>query len=455
MIDQGLLKERFGISYLRPYQELIIDYILSRSSGRLLAVLPTGGGKSLCFMYPLAATGKKALLLYPLKSLMHDQKRRFDQAGIPSVVLEGGLERKERAERLRRASEPGVSVITNIEMLLYLSESSQSGFLRHVPVAVIDEAHTVTAWGESFRPVFLKLGSLVEEIEPAFLLAFTATADKETGEGIIRLIFGGEEPYIVHASSDRENLFYHSVHSLSKDKDLIKLLKPPQSRPALVFCRSRQLSERLGKDLSKTFEARFYHAGLPLDEKRLVEEWFMASRIGVLAATTAYGMGVDKKDIRTVIHYNLPEEASAFLQEAGRGGRDGKATDSWVLWHSDEESPLSSVFKGKGCLRGSLLSLMGEEREEERCLACSSCVEDGYVPEGLPEIARFLLRHPGIRRSKLPEALFGPMRGWELEELRKASSELEDYGFIRVLGQRCFPRRKICYNYSNIKGATK
>ena len=455
MIDLQLLKERFGLSYLRPYQELVIDYVLNREEGRLLAVLPTGGGKSLCFMYPLAATGKRALLLYPLKSLMHDQERRFSQAKIPSVVLEGGLEREERERRMKEAGKKGVSIITNPEMLQYLVDSSRARVLKDISMVVIDEAHTVVTWGETFRPAFLELPRLLEAVKPAMLLAFTATADREIGRGIKRIVFSGRQPYVVHASADRENLFYHSVHSLSKEQDLRKLLRPLSSRPALVFCRSRALAEKLAETLSNDFEIKHYHAGLSKEEKAEKEEWFLRSSEGVLAATTAYGMGVDKKDIRTVIHYSLPDSASSFLQEAGRGGRDGRETGSYVLWYGDEESPMGKVFRASGCLRHALLSLMNEERLEDSCLSCSSCVEDGYVPAGLEAIAHYLRFHPLIKQGRLPEALYGRLKGWTLDDLRRAEKELVSYGFVRVIIQRLLLKRKICYNFLKKKGATK
>ena len=243
-IDYSMLKERFGIGYLRPYQELMITYILrgaeGETKGRILGILPTGGGKSLCFMYPIALLRRRAVLIYPLLSLMNDQAKRFEEAGIPYEILRGGLDAEERARRLRRIKEDkDVSVITNIETLIAMDGRGELQILSHdTLMAVVDEAHTVPVWGESFRESYTRIGEILGKIRPRLTLAFTATADSAICRGIEKYVFSGEAPYTVHGSVDRENIFYHSVRSLSKLRDVISILTPPSSRPAIIFCRS-------------------------------------------------------------------------------------------------------------------------------------------------------------------------------------------------------------------------
>ena len=457
-IDTTIIKERFGISYLRPYQELIIRYILDAErgdgNGRLLAVLPTGGGKSLCFMYPIAQVRKRAMLIYPLLSLMNDQAGRFRKAGLRHVILRGGLDKAERERRLRMIrDDESTSVITNVETLLAMHGRGELAmFSGTTELAVIDEAHTAVTWGETFREAYTRLPELLDEIRPRMTLAFTATVDKEILEGIIRYIFSGERPYVVQASADRENIFYHSVRSLSKMEDIRAILSPPRSRPAIIFCRSRGLTERIASVLSESgFDAKHYHAGLDKAEKEEKERWFLSSRDGVLASTSAYGMGVDKKDIRTVIHHSLPEDAPSFMQESGRGGRDGQRMDSYILYYPSEHSGIEEVFRSGQCIRDSLLSMMGEERDERRCLSCSACVPDGYTAAGEREIMRFITYHPLIRRESAAASLtarhpfFRSRRlpHWHEAEARKAIGMLiserrirEAFGRLIAVRQR-------------------
>ncbi len=447
-MDIELLKRKFGISYLRPYQELMIRYIIDASNGasngRLLGILPTGGGKSLCFMYPIALLKKRTVLIYPLLSLMNDQAERFERAELPYVLLRGGLDNKERTKRIQRLRmEKDISLITNIETLLAMKEKGEIGILKKSDMVIIDEAHTVVTWGESFREAYIHIKEVLDEIEPKLTLAFTATMDRRIRAGIINYIFSGKVPYIVHASMDRENIFYHSIRSLSKINDVKKILEEDAARPAIIFCRSRDETLRIATELSPSFTITHYHAGLAKEEKIEKEKWFLSSPDGVLASTSAYGMGVDKKNIRTVIHLHLPEDASSFMQESGRGGRDGKRMDSYVLYYKDEKSEIESVFKDKGCIRSALLFMMGEEREEKGCLSCSHCIATDYKAAGEEEIISYLKTHPFItaegaaRALTVPFFLFSPrLRGWKEEEVRRALDTLIAEGRIKRIFSR-------------------
>ena len=251
----------------------MITYILrgaeGETKGRILGILPTGGGKSLCFMYPIALLRKRAVLIYPLLSLMNDQLKRFEEAGIPYEILRGGLDPEERARRLKRIKEDKeVSVITNTETLIAMDGRGELQILsRDTLMAVVDEAHTVPVWGESFRESYTRIGEILGKIRPRLTLAFTATADSAICRGIEKYVFSGEVPYMVHGSVDRENIFYHSVRSLSKLRDVISILTPPSSRPAIIFCRSRKLAEDTAAKLNQLFDIRHYHALIPKEEK--------------------------------------------------------------------------------------------------------------------------------------------------------------------------------------------
>ena len=446
-IDNQFLKERFGISYLRPYQELIISYIMESAEGKakgdVLGLLPTGSGKSLCFMYPIAKLGCRSVLIYPLLSLMNDQAKRFEKAGIPYEIMRGGLERSERLKRICHIKgDPSVSVITNIETLIAMDEREELKALCTKPlIVVVDEAHTAPMWGESFRESYKRIGEIIEKLKPVMTLAFTATADEAICRGMEKYIFSGRKPYIVHGSSDRENIFYHSVKSLSKLHDIIRILTPESARPAIIFCRSRHLTEEIAKKLQRSFEIKHYHAALPRKEKEEKERWFHSSSCGVLASTSAYGMGVDKKDIRTVIHCSLPDDAASFMQESGRGGRDGERMDSYVLYYENETSPISDIFRSGRCIRYSLLRAMGEEREEKMCLSCSSCVPSGYLRAGEKEILSYIRLHPFFRKENVAAALtsrhifFRSHRLWKWneEDAAKAIDRLIQERKVKVI----------------------
>lgn len=433
MDTMQILRERFGVQYLRPYQELIISYILEhaggKNRGRLLACLPTGSGKSLCFMYPAALGMGRCIFIYPLLSLMNDQAERFRKAGIRHVVLRGGMEERELRDALRMIREDGsISVITNPEMLLSIRKRhGLSMFRTKTLMMVIDEAHTAVTWGESFREACLQTGALADEIQPDILAAFTATMDREIWEGIIKHVFSGARPYTVRASPDRENIFYHFVRSLSPIHDAAALLADGSARPAIIFCRSRKLAESTAERLSTAFRCRAYHAGMPKTGREETERWFLSSHDGILAATSAYGMGVDKSGIRTVIHLSMPSSVPDFLQEAGRGGRDGKRMDSYILAEHGRDTELRKIFSGS-CIRHGLLSAMGYETEHRECLACSACVPDGYIRAGEREIIRWISFHPGASMKSAAASLSAAklisgrsrLSGWTEDETEAA-----------------------------------
>ena len=444
VIDKAILKKQFGISYLRPWQELVITRILELrdEGGKVLCILPTGSGKSLCFMYPIAVLERHSILVYPLLSLMNDQAKRLEKASIPFVLMKGGMTRDERNACFKRISEEKrIAIVTNPETLLAMEKRGELKLLSHPALLVIDEAHTAVTWGENFRPSYLELGRLVELLRADSTLAFTATADESITEGIIKHIFSGRIPYTVRDSSDRENIFYHSLKSLSKQKDIQKILAPPSSRPAVIFCRSRKETEYLAGLLN----SGCYHAGLTSEERKERERWFLSSSDGVLVSTSAYGMGVDKKNIRTVIHTHLPESVPDFLQESGRGGRDGGRMDSWILWYDEECSPIKDIFTNGKCIRHSLLLHMGEENAEE-CLGCSACVHDGYRRAGEDEIMAWVKWHPGHTIKGAAKSITTPaffsrwknMKGWNGRETEMAIKTLVEEKHLHLFLSRLF-----------------
>lgn len=446
---EEIVKERLGISYLRPYQTLIIRHILDNEAAgrrtRLIASLPTGSGKTLCFTAPMLFMKGVTVCIYPLLALISDQHKRFTLSGFNPVTLRGGMTREERKDAFG-ALRNGESrlVVTNVEMLLALMKTGELDSIKSlIETVVIDEVHTILEWGESFRPALLEISAVLDYIRPKNIFAFSATINREIGRRIISLIFNNEKPYIVHGSADRENIYYHAVKTLNIEHDVFNILSDKEMLPAVIFCRSRDETQSWAEKLKrKGFESRFYHALVEKEEKKAIENWFMASRSGVLASTIAFGMGVSKDDIKSVIHTFVPPDASSFLQESGRAGRDGRAAHSFILYNEKDPSSLTSVFSGKECIRRLLLEKMNEEVENRECLGCSKCTPDKYTRAGESEILGFI-RYWGIMSEKMTlkaltrRTVFShsfSLRSWSEDDLRGALEILIEEGKIRKFG---------------------
>lgn len=468
-----LARERFGVPYLFPYQRLVVANVLDAIGGgegrlRQIVILPTGFGKSLCFQLPALLLPGPSLVVYPLLALLEDQRRSLEARGIGAAVFRGGMEEAER-RTAEAAVESGKAriLITTPESLA--SGRRLRGFLKSQGLShvAVDEAHCVSEWGESFRPAYLELGRAIEELGPLAVSAFTATASPAVFEAVAASLFGGEAYRIIEGDPDRPNISYSVQPTLSKLHSLEALLRS-KPRPAIVFCSSREGTEILAEDLRRRLgerEVYFYHAGLERAEKRKVEAWFLGSSAGVLVATCAYGMGVDKRDIRTVIHYEAPPSIEAYLQEAGRGGRDGLPSSAILLvgWNEEaslgreadpgrrarREALLGYARSKSGCRREALLGLLGAELRGP-CSGCDRCAgeaAEGYA--GLEEVAAFVRANP--RRFGREEALRlltgegrleprfaagrGLLAGWRREDAAAAVEAAKRLGAAREIGR--------------------
>jgi ATP-dependent DNA helicase RecQ len=503
-----LAKKLFGLPYLFPYQKLVVSNILEAARaanvwlkyvddallvdtamdaesmeapidgafdggtdgadaaalGRQIVILPTGAGKSLCFQLPAMLLDGPTLVIYPILSLMADQERRLIEKNIASVTLRGGQTTGER-NAIWQKIKTGESrfIIANPEVLLTPAVLKMLPELGIVHI-VIDEAHCVSEWGESFRPAYLEVGKIVEAAGAPLVTAFTATASTSVLEKIGEYIFGELGAHKITGSPDRPNISYAAIGSILRDLTVRDLLKV-YPRPAIVFCSSRTGCEKLSRYLRAALnekEIRFYHAGLERVEKSSVEKWFFDSGCGVLVATCAYGMGVDKANIRTVIHRDIPPSVEAYLQESGRAGRDGKFSRAFLVWGPDDvpvlERAKTDYDKARlrvlmdyardvsHCRREALLALLnyegdGQKPETECCDVCAAA--------NLPD-ARAMLREEApvvslIRRNK--RAFTGdaaahvlsrsPRLGWTDREARQVIRHLKRDGHLREL--RYFP----------------
>ena len=413
----------FGLSYLFPYQRLVITNILEaaqasqaaqssqssqsadedfsdrETSGKQIVILPTGAGKSLCFQLPAMLLDGLTLVIYPILSLMADQQRRLHDRGFSPVTIRGGQSKEERNEIWQKLeSGQAKFIIANPEVLLtpQVKQRLEKIKIKHI---VIDEAHCVSEWGESFRPSYLEIGSIIKSLKAPLVTAFTATASTPVLEKIRKYIFSDSQVYQIVGNPDRPNISYSAKGCINRDLAVRDLLIK-NSRPAIVFCSSRPGTEKLAHYLRNELEEmgydwfkeiRFYHAGLSREEKTETEKWLLHNTEAVLCSTCAFGMGVDKADVRTVIHRDCAPSVEAYLQESGRAGRDGKQSKAILLWGPDDEkalartktesdhSRLSTVLNyardNKNCRRHSLISLLNYESDGEvpEDLCCDVC----------------------------------------------------------------------------------
>ena len=395
----------FHVSYLFPWQRIVIANILDGEAalkedhrfsenhddddlyrGRQIVLLPTGAGKSMCFLVPALLLEGASLVIYPLLALMSDQKRRMEDAGIRCVVFKGGQSPEEREESFKALEDkenPARVIIANPEVLSGDSLLERLSKIKISHIA-IDEAHCVSEWGDSFRPSYLELGRIIKTLGCKLITAFTATASKSVLDRIGEILFDGNY-HLVRGASDRANIHYKVNYAYAKKKAALEAALT-MKKPLIIFCGTRHRTEEMARLCSAYFgqeKTRFYHAGLSKEEKNSIEEWFFNSKDGILAATCAYGMGVDKSDIASVVHLDAPEHLENFVQEAGRAGRNGDNVNSLLIWnHADEirwrqakegsrERALGDFALSKTCRRQMILDYLGGE--ETVCSGCDIC----------------------------------------------------------------------------------
>ncbi len=375
---------------------------------------------------------------------MHDQKRRFDEAGIGCEVLKGGQTKEERRNLFRNLREGKSKVlITNAECL------GQTPLLHKVArirfsLAVIDEAHTMVQWGSTFRPSYARLGMLVAHLGIPCRLAFTATASTSIKTHLQKMLFLGHKPKVIEAPTDRKGIIYHSEATFSYIHTILRILDCPQSHPAIVFSPTRKKSELMANLILKRregWDVRFYHAGMEKQKRKEVESWFQSSQDGVLVSTCAFGLGVDKKNIRTIIHTYLPSDVESYLQESGRAGRDGKKSDAWMLYTRAPRGELGACFTKYGCIRKKLMRLMGQEIVS--CAGCDTCMKRIFLlREGEKEILGRVKSRPFLFDGKtlIRDLKEGVLPSWEKEDITFAIRILINEKKLSSLLGRIYPK---------------
>ena len=327
---QEALKKFFGYDTFRPMQAEIIQAVFDKKDAVVL--MPTGGGKSVCYQIPAVTLEGLTLVVSPLISLMKDQVDSLNANGIPAAYLNSSL----GAHEQRNVED---EVFNGHVKLLYVSPEkmvSQS-FLplikeTKISLFAIDEAHCISSWGHDFRPEYTKMKFLKQQFADVPMIALTATADKLTRKDIVKHL-GLKQPEIFIASFDRPNISLEVRPGQKRIEQILKFIKKRPNTSGIIYCLSRKNTEDVASRLiSHGIKAGFYHAGLSDSERTLVQEEFINDNLPVVCATVAFGMGIDKSNVRWVIHYNLPKNVESYYQEIGRAGRDGATAEALMFY---------------------------------------------------------------------------------------------------------------------------
>lgn len=406
------LQKYFGYTLFRPLQEDIINDVLNGKDTFVL--MPTGGGKSLCFQLPALLMDGMTVVVSPLISLMKDQVDSLVANGIEAAYLNSTLSYSE-------IRDIKASITANRVKILYVAPerlmmTDTLGLLKgaNVSLFAIDEAHCISEWGHDFRPEYRKLKTLRGTFPSVPMIALTATATPKVRNDIVsELKFKGHNTYV--ASFDRKNLFYRIKPKKETYAHLLQYLRETRGKSGIIYCQSRKTVDTLSKKLKKAgFSSLPYHAGLTDKVRSKNQEMFIKDDVQIIVATVAFGMGIDKPNVRFVVHYDLPKNLESYYQETGRGGRDGLECDCILYFgHGDrykieyfinkmgkkQERDIALVqlrdmidyCESNSCRRKVMLKYFGEELENDNCGSCDVCLEPKEMFDGTEAAKKLLL----------------------------------------------------------------
>ena len=443
------LRQVFGLADFRPYQQEIIEQLVA--GGDAFVLMPTGGGKSLCYQLPALHRPGLGIVVSPLISLMKDQVDALLANGIRAAMYNSTLEAEEARSVLARLH------CGELDLLYVAPERMmRPGFinsLEHIPLALIaiDEAHCVSQWGHDFRPEYAALGELREHFPQVPFIALTATADPQTREDIVQVL-GLHHAQRFITSFDRPNIRYSVLEKHQPRNQLLRFLGNQGDSSGIIYALSRKRVEEIAGVLSERgFSAAAYHAGLTPDTRKYVQERFIRDDLSIVVATVAFGMGIDKPNVRFVVHYDLPRHMEGYYQETGRAGRDGLPAEALLLfglqdvatarYHLEqsanenqrriESHKLNSMVgfaESLTCRRRVLLGYLGEQMETD-CGNCDICLDPPERYDATEAARKVLSCVYRVGQSFGIKHVVDVLRGADNERIRKFNHEhLTTYG---------------------------
>lgn len=434
---QEVLKHYFGFDEFRPMQAEIIQALLDNKD--CLVLMPTGGGKSVCYQVPALVKEGLGIVVSPLIALMKDQVEALNANGVKAAYLNSTLTEQQQSAVEKRAINGEFSLLYVSPEKLLTEEFQYVLSKMRLSLFAIDEAHCISQWGHDFRPEYTKLAVLRKQFPNVPQIALTATADKTTRKDILRQL-NFTDPKVFIDSFDRPNITLNVAPGQKKFQQLLRLLRKYPGQSGIIYCLSRKNTEQLAEKLKASgFTATYYHAGLEREIRAKTQEDFINDNVPIVCATIAFGMGIDKPDIRFIVHYNLPKNLEGYYQEIGRAGRDGLSSEA-LLFNSfadlatlrsflDTETEQGQVQLAKLermkefadaqiCRRKILLSYFGEELAKHcgNCDVCQNPPEyfDGTVlaQKALSAIARL---EQSVSASTLVDVLKGARKAYIVE----------------------------------------
>jgi len=481
MTPNDILEKYFGFQEFRPGQEAIISQI--QSGHDILAVMPTGAGKSLCYQIPALLFPGLTLVISPLISLMKDQVDALQESGIPCAFLNSSLTETEYRAVMRAAAYGQFSLLYIAPERLEAPGFAQMIQTLPVSMVAVDEAHCVSQWGHDFRPSYVKIAEMVSQLpKRPIMAAFTATATEQVREDIINLL-ALQNPFVTVTSFDRPNLFFGVERPRDRIGAMMAFLGRHKDESGIIYCSTRKMTEKVCEALrSRGISAGFYHGGLSASKRDEAQEDFVYDRVQIMVATNAFGMGIDKPNVRFVLHFNMPKNMESYYQEAGRAGRDGDPaecvlffsqqdilTNKMLLEHSSENPEPSAYRKLEQmkdychtdrCLRKFILEYFGQAEDfpDGNCHNCSNCNSTAQVTDITIEAQKILscVKRMGerfgsamvtdvLRGSKAQKVLswgfeklttYGIMKDYSGAEVRELVAFLVSEGYLESKGDR-------------------
>ena len=461
MTPREALKRYFGYDSFRPGQEEIVSALLAGRDA--LAIMPTGAGKSLCYQVPALLLPGLTLVISPLISLMQDQVKGLNAAGIHAAFINSSLTETQIARALDLAAEGSYKLVyvapERLESPVFRSFAAGAD----ISMVTVDEAHCISQWGQDFRPSYLKILDFIDSLpRRPIVSAFTATATREVKDDIVctlRL----HDPKVLVTGFDRPNLYFQVERTRRKDDFVIQYLRDHPGESGIIYCATRKNVDKLQELLTEYgFAATKYHAGLPAEARRKNQNDFIYDTAPVIVATNAFGMGIDKSNVRFVLHYNMPQSMENYYQEAGRAGRDGLPSQCVLLFSAqdviinkflldkkdfaemdDEEADLlrqrdlqrlqtmERYCQTTECLRNYILAYFGEHPTAP-CGNCGSCNND-FDEVDMTDAAKWMINCVAELHGRYGKAiLFGTLQGANRARLRELGAErFKSYGRMK------------------------